>query len=71
MIVEKQKKSMIEIDLTGEQGNVFYLIGTGTNFCRQLGLDKDKFQKEMMSGDYENAVNVFEEYFGDYVTLYK
>ena len=69
MIVEKQKKSMIEIDLTGEQGNVFYLIGTGMNYCRQLGLDKDKFLKEMTSGDYENSVKVFDEYFGHFVIL--
>jgi hypothetical protein len=69
MIVEKQKKSMIEIDLTGEQGNVFYLIGTGMNYCRQLGLDKDKFLKEMTSGDYENSVKVFDKYFGHFVIL--
>jgi len=25
----------------------------------------------MMSGDYENAVNVFEEYFGSFVTLFR
>jgi hypothetical protein len=24
-----------------------------------------------MSGDYENAINVFEEYFGEFVTLYR
>jgi len=69
MIVEKQMKSMIEIDLTGEQGNVFHLISTGMNFCRQLGLDKDKFVKEMTSGDYENSIKVFDEYFGHFVIL--
>jgi hypothetical protein len=69
MIVEKQKKSMIEIDLTGEQGNVFYLIGTGVKFCRQLGLNQKMFMDEMTKGDYENSVKVFDEYFGDYVIL--
>ena len=69
MIVEKQKKSMIEIDLTGEQGNVFYLIGTGVKFCRQLGLNEKMFMDEMTKGDYENSVKVFDEYFGDYVIL--
>lgn len=69
MIVEKQQKSMIEIDLTGQDGNVFSLIGMGMNFCRQLGLDKDKFVTEMTSGDYENSIKVFDNYFGHFVIL--
>ena len=69
MIVEKQTKSMIEIDLTGEQGNVFYLIGTGVQFCRQLGLNQKMFMDEMTRGDYEHSVKVFDEYFGDFVIL--
>jgi hypothetical protein len=70
MIKEKKLSDTLEIDLTGEQGNVFYLIGTGNNLCRQLGLDKNVFQKRMMSSDYQNAIDVFEEYFGHIVTLY-
>lgn len=69
MIVEKQKKSMIEIDLTGEQGNVFYLMSTGMNYCRQLGMDKERFLTEMKSGDYENSIKVFDKYFGHFVIL--
>jgi len=68
--VIKTHKS-VEIDLTGPDGNVFYLIGQGRNFCKQLGLDQDEFTKQMMSGDYENSVKVFDEYFGDFVTLYR
>jgi hypothetical protein len=72
MIKEKENfTSSITIDLTGTDGNVFYLIGCGVNFCRQLGLDKDRFTKEMMSGDYDHAVNTFDEYFGHFVTLLK
>lgn len=71
MIVEKQSKSGIEIDLTGPQGNVFFLIGTAKNLAKQLGLDASAIQKEMMSGDYENAVNVFDRNFGNFVTLYR
>jgi hypothetical protein len=70
MIKEKKLLNTIEIDLTGEDGNVFNLIGIGTNLCRQLGLDKGRFQMRMMSGDYQNAIDVFEEYFGHIVTLY-
>ncbi len=73
MIVSKSEnpKSVLEIDLTGPDGNVFNLIGIGKNMCGQLGIDKDQFTKEMMSSDYENAVNTFEKYFGEFVLLYK
>lgn len=73
MIVSKEKKnpSKLEIDLTGPDGNVFHLIAIGANMCGQLGMDKNKFTKEMMSGDYENAINTFEKYFGEFVILYK
>lgn len=73
MIVEKSKnsKTFLEIDLTGPDGNVFNLIAVGRNMCGQLGIDKDQFTKEMMSSDYENAVNTFEKYFGNFVVLYK
>lgn len=65
------KSKEIEIDLTGEQGNVFYLIAQGGRFCKQLGLNSEVFTRRMMSSDYENAVRVFDEYFGEYVTLYR
>ena len=71
MIRVKQEPKEIVIDLTGPQGNVFFLIGTAKNLAKQLGLDASKIQKEMMSGDYENAVNVFDKNFGHFVTLYR
>jgi hypothetical protein len=71
MIKSKSNKSGIEIDLTGPQGNVFFLIGTAKNLAKQLGMDGVSVQKEMMSGDYENAVNVFDKHFGSFVTLYR
>ena len=69
MIKSKKSKTGIEIDLTGPQGNVFFLIGTAKNLAKQL--DGSLIQKEMMSGDYENAVNVFDKNFGEFVTLYR
>jgi len=66
-----EKKSEIEIDLTGPEGNVFYLIGIGGKLCKQLKLNPEVFRNKMISGDYENAVKVFENYFGRYVTLYR
>jgi len=71
MIKSKEQKRGIEIDLTGPNGNVFYLIATGGRLCKEIGLNSEMFYRQMMSGDYENAVNTFEEYFGDFVTLYR
>jgi hypothetical protein len=70
-MIKTKKNKGIEIDLTGPQGNVFFLIGTARNLAKQLGLDSASIQKEMMSGDYENAVNVFDRHFGSFVTLYR
>ena len=67
----EEKQTQIEIDLTGPDGNVFYLIAQGGRFCKQLGLNSEVFTRRMMSGDYENAISVFEEYFGHIVTLYR
>jgi len=68
---KKDKKGKFEIDLTGSQGNAYCLIGYAKTFCRQLGKDFEKISKEMMSGDYENLLKVFDREFGEYVVLYK
>jgi len=67
----EEKENKLEIDLTGPNGNVFYLIAVGGRLCKQIGLNSEMFYRRMTSGNYENAINTFEEYFGDYVTLYK
>lgn len=66
-----EKTTRIEIDLTGPDGNAFVLIGMAGKFAKQLGLDINVIRTEMMKGDYENLLNVFEKYFGEYVTLYR
>jgi hypothetical protein len=57
------------IDLTGPQGNAFFLMGQAGQYARDLGLDGDQIITEMKLGDYENLVAVFDRYFGDYVIL--
>ena len=61
--------SEITIDLTGPDGNVFVLMGYAIRYARQLDLDGDKIINEMKSSDYENAVEVFDNYFGSFVIL--
>ena len=71
MILEKPKTNGITIDLTGPQGNAFYLLGTAKNLANQLGLNGVEIMEEMKSSDYENLIQTFDKYFGSFVTLYK
>jgi len=67
-----RKKSFDEkpvIDLTGPDGNAFALMGYANRFGKQLGYETGDITKEMMAGDYDNLLKVFEKYFGDYVIL--
>ena len=59
------------IDLTGPEGNVFALIGYAHRLAKQLDLDESKIVEQMKSSDYENAVKVFDDNFGSFVTLLK
>ena len=70
MAIKKKTESReIIIDLTGPDGNVFVLMGRAKQYAKQLDLDGDKIINEMMSSDYENAVQVFDNNFGSFVTL--
>jgi len=72
MIREKQPKPEIVIDLTGPQGNVFFLLGAADRLGKQIGYtleEREILNHEMKSGDYENLINVFESHFGHFVIL--
>ena len=70
MIREKQPQSgPLVIDLTGPDGNAFALMGYARRLASQLGLDSDRIVGQMVSGDYENLLQVFDENFGEYVIL--
>ena len=67
----KMKKSKIEIHLTGPDGNAFVLLGYAKRLSRELDLNHKQILDEMMEGDYENLINVFDKYFGEFVDLYR
>ena len=71
MIRDKVNSGPVVIDLTGPDGNAFALMAYARMFAKQLGIDSEKIIHEMMRGDYQNLVNVFDGYFGDYVILEK
>ena len=70
-MIKNKKNTCIEIDLTGPQGNAFFLLGTAMNLARQLGLNSEEVCGKMKEGDYEHLVQTFDNYFGDFVTLYR
>lgn len=70
MIREKtDKHELLVIDLTGPEGNAFNLLGIANRYAKTLNLNVEKIINEMKSGDYENLVNVFDKYFGDFIIL--
>jgi len=69
MIRKKQPQSEIVIDLTGPDGNAFVLMGYAKSFAKQMRVDSKTIIDEMMSGDYENLLEVFDKHFGDFVIL--
>jgi len=71
LIKKLKKERKLEIDLTGPQGNAFFLLGTAHNLAKQLGKDVEDINKRMKSGDYENLLKVFEKEFGDCVVMYR
>ena len=71
MIKKKVNSGKIEIDLTGPDGNAFYILGVAKSLCKQVGIDSKPILDEMMSGDYENLIEVFDKKFGSVVTMYK
>ena len=67
-ILTKEPRKQV-IDLTGPQGNAFYLLGTASKLSKQIGLDVNKVLDDMKSGDYEHLITVFDTYFGDIIDL--
>lgn len=71
-IKKKSERTKIEVDLTGPEGNAFSLLGLAAHVSKRVGHSEDRrksIQAEMMSGDYEQLVAVFDREFGDIVDL--
>lgn len=68
------KNPLIEIDLTGADGNAYALLAYAKRLAYQIGLSEEEEKellREMRAGDYENLIRVFEENFGEFVILYR
>ena len=74
MAIKKLSEARPSINLNGPEGNVFVLLGYVKTYGKQLELSSERIEEiraEMMSSDYENAVDVFDREFGEYVDLYR
>lgn len=68
-ILKSNPNRKMTIDLSGPEGNAFCLLGIAKREGKRLGLNTDAIRVEMTSGDYENLIQVFDQYFGNYVDL--
>lgn len=53
------KYDNIEVELTGEDGNAFAIMGRVSNALKRNGVPEseiDEYVKESMSGDYDNLL---------------
>ena len=60
------------IDLTGPDGNAYFLLGTAMNLCKQIGISSVRTEEildELKSSDYEHLITTFDKYFGKLVDL--
>jgi hypothetical protein len=72
MITNKRpKKTRIEIDLSGPQGNAFTLLGIAKDLSNKLGYDWDIIHEQMISNDYEWLIQTMDSYFGDHIIMYR
>ena len=49
----------VEVQLTGENGNGFFIVSRVRTACRRAGVDADEieaFTNEAMSGDYDHLL---------------
>lgn len=44
--VDELKRKKMQIDLTGEQGNAYCLLGIASSLAKQLGLDDKDIRKK-------------------------
>lgn len=76
MIVDRSLMNAkpIEIDLSSSAGNAFVLLAYADDLGRKLGFNRHAIKiikDNMILGDYDHLLKVFDYHFGDYVILYK
>jgi hypothetical protein len=52
-----------QLNLVGEDGNAFAILGRAARVARQNGMDWETIQKEATSGDYDHLLQTMMKYF--------
>lgn len=69
--ITEKSRLPVEIDLTGPEGNAYYLLHCARTFCNAMEKDWPAIESEMMDGDYEHLIGVFDREFGEFVIMYR
>lgn len=69
--VEREERRPV-IDLQGQDGNAFVLLGRARQYGKELGFSEEKITNllnDMKSSDYRHLVDCFMEAFGEVVDV--
>ena len=66
---EDNETTTYTVDIDGEQGNAFYLLGLCKTIAKAEGVDHSPIIAEMMSGDYTHLVKTLDHHFHDQLTI--
>lgn len=72
MAILNEAPGKLTIDLSGPQGNAFALIGLAQDLGKKSDYTKQEItalREDMMSGNYDHLLQVFDQHFGDLVDL--
>ena len=68
---EMKIPTKIQIDLTGPDGNAYCLLRYAKQYANQFNLDYKAISNDMMSGDYEHLLEVFDKNFEEFIDLFR
>lgn len=54
--MDEPKHPEVRVQLTGEDGNAFMIIGRVSKALNRAGVDSSEFCDEAMSGDYDSVL---------------
>jgi|SaaInlStandDraft_3_1057020.scaffolds.fasta_scaffold21404_2 hypothetical protein len=63
----------LQIDLDGQKGNAFVILGTAKSLAKQIGYNDEQTEeilKQMRKADYDHLMHVFLTYFNSYVDFW-
>ena len=52
-----------KLELMGQDGNAFFILGRAQRVARQNNMDWDKIRNEATSGDYDHLLQTMMKYF--------